>query len=526
MFRCGAEFCPGVLFIGVCLQNTRQARVRELKSRREDAATQISAVARGRRDRRRSSEMRHENEAAILIQKAARGRQGRANAKLSIQQQHAMRREEGAAIKIQKLARGNSERRLHQQAKDRDEYLLYGVKGDGNECETGAGAACLPHEEGTAPTEHQLKNGGSQPEGVGTKRVEFLTNPCAREEVASQLALDLDEGIKSFVAVQATVRRYEARVEEATAIRRASAGSEPSGKDKGPENGMEIDRDVLASKERENEPEPDQDMSESDFVIGSSLSGSIEQDANETDDREEEAWKSDFVLDDSSEATLAHENIAEIPQHGEEEGLDGESEKTHTILEGVHVGEGKLLERGTEQGLDGSRSDFVLDNESESAATSDTRHLAIDRDEEQESEEPRAPEGEEEPWKSDFAVDVLESPSFQQIDEKNEEATQSWTASDVDKASACYSNEHKTRGAVADDGTAMPIKSQDVEASTIPNEVANVDGNSANFKQTPVDDDTLESLEHEVRDVVGEAAQAPRSIRILVVNIHHAAFGC
>lgn len=436
------ELCPGGLFDAVHQPNNRQARVHELKRRREDAATKISAVARGRIDRRRTSEVRHDNDAAILIQKAARGHQGRTHAHMCAQQQDETRREEDAAIKIQKLARGNSERRLHHQSEHIHDFDRNGVKSDSREHETGAGVACLHNmEDGAAPAEPRLEDNGSPPENVGPKRVGFLTDPCAREEVASQLALDLDERIKSFVAVQATVRRYEAKV-EAAAIRRASAGSESSGKDEGRENGMEIHDDIHASKEREDETEPGQEMSESDLVIGSSLSGSLEQDTSGMEDREEEVWKSDFVLDESSEGTLAHENIVEFPQSGTGEGLDnnkadlaldGGSEGTHALLEEVKRKTGEQHERDSAEGLGGVKCDLRADDESESAVTNDTKNLETDGNEEHESEEPQSPEGEEEKWKSDFAVDVLEVPGFEEIELKSAEEQQSVTTSGADK---------------------------------------------------------------------------------------------
>lgn len=335
-------------------QYIRQVHVRDTKSRRQDASIKISALARGRRARRRVSETKQEHDAAILIQRTARGRRGRNRA----DQQHAARREKNAAIKIQKVARGHSKRALFcQSAEDLNDRDLYGTKSDARECGTLSGAASP--DRGSVPTcEQQLGSRHSLQNGDCPKRVGFLNNPSASEEAAALVALDLDEHVRSFVVVQATVRRYEAKVEESAASRRAQSTSEKN------------DRDVPLSVETENitEREPE-NLSESDLAMSLSLSESDGQDTSEGE--QEEGWKSDFALDDMSGDALfisegaqnvdkPHDCDAETPESVTKEGKEGfisglnqddESEGGLAALEGgegeEHEDQATLSERGS-----------------------------------------------------------------------------------------------------------------------------------------------------------------------------------
>lgn len=344
-------------------QCTRQARVRELKGRRQSASIKISALARGRKARRRVSETKQEYEAAIVIQRTARGRSGRKRAKTRADQQRGARRRTSAAIKIQKVARGSSKRARHS-VNDFNDRDLYSTKSDAGE--DGASAGAAPLDEGSAlPSEQQQGINHSLQHGDGPKRVGFVTNPSASEEAIALVALDLDERVRSFVAVQATVRRCETKVAEAVGSRRTPATSEKNGADDVSESDTSSGHGVPSSVEIETEREREQEnLSESDFGMSLSLSESLGQDT--TEGEQEEGWKSDFALDDTSGDALAiseearnrpdkpHEDNTEIPEsltRGGDKGQDGDSGGKLAVLEGAQSGEDEEPEdqvRGSE----------------------------------------------------------------------------------------------------------------------------------------------------------------------------------
>lgn len=351
--------------------------MRDLKSRRQDASIKISALARGRRARRRVSESKQEHKAAIVIQRTARGRRGRNRAQTRADQQLAARREKEktAAIKTQKVARGKSKRALlFESASDLD---LYGTKSDARECAGFAGAA--PSDKGSdLKCEPQQGSAHSQQRGDYPKRVGFAIHTSASEEAAALVALDLDEHVRSFVAVQATVRRCEAKAEEAAASRRAPPRSE-----KNDTNDVKGGHNVQISAESDNESEREQEyLSESDFAMSLSLSESAGQDTRE--DEQEEGWKSDFEVDFKSDFALddtaadalvipeeaenrmdkPHDDNAETREsltRGGREAFnsgnqDGESEGGLVVLEGVqmredeeHEDQARLSDNGSEE---------------------------------------------------------------------------------------------------------------------------------------------------------------------------------
>ena len=307
--------------------------MRDLQSRRQDASTKISALARGRKARRRTYERQQEQKAAILIQRTARGRRGRNRAKTSADQR-AIR--ENAATKIQKVAREKSKRALFRQGgNDFNDRGLYGTKSDARECGTFAGAA-PSGKESVLPCERQQESPPSLRNDDGPKRVGFATNSSASEEAVALVALDLDERVRSFVATQATVRRFEANTAQATASRTAPARSESNDADDESDNHNRDGHDLpLNGAEIDHNTQREQDnLSESDFAMSLSLSESGWQDVGGGEHGEgwksdfELDFKSDFVLDDTSRDALA---ISERAQNGADKPLEDEAENPDSL---------------------------------------------------------------------------------------------------------------------------------------------------------------------------------------------------
>ncbi|CAM9142334.1 unnamed protein product, partial [Hapterophycus canaliculatus] len=237
------------------------ARVRDIKNRREDASVKITALARGRRGRRRALKMRREKNAAAVIQKTAKRRRGRTRSPTRSDRHRAAKSKETAATLIQKVARGNSDRALFRnREKDLDDTGLYGRTPD-------------KRQSGNTAREQQQGGGTSTQEEDGPKHVEFSTGASSyeiAENIAGNMALAVDERVRNFVAVQATVRR-------ADNVAKVAPGGERD-EDCVEDGRMKNDRDFPTCAE----PEQRSSVSESDFLLSSSRSGSLDEGAKGT----------------------------------------------------------------------------------------------------------------------------------------------------------------------------------------------------------------------------------------------------
>lgn len=384
--------------------------MRDINNRREDASVKITALARGKRGRRRARKMRQEKEAAVVIQKTARGRRGRSR---SPPRRLAAGSEETAATLIQKVARGNTDRALFRHLKkDMDDTGLYGDMFDEGRS-------------GNVAREQQQGGGASAQRKDGPKRVEFSTGALSQEiaeNVAANMALDLDERVRSFVAVQATVRRAENMV-------RVASGDE-SDESPSVDGRTKNDCDFPLCAELAQHGS----VSESDFLLSSSPLGPFDGKAEATgqDRVRASGFPCGYVSDDEKGSSLVYEGVipaeddlndeqdADVPGCEVDEGQSvfktdlALEDETGSILatpgasqsedDKAPAGGPDMTGSGPEETF---KSEFALDYESESALTIDTVEKTESRG--NDSQEMEQDETEEEEWKSDFALETLES---------------------------------------------------------------------------------------------------------------------